>query len=184
MEATNGTFYGTTAQGGGGDGTVFSLSTGLSPFVQTVTNSGKVGAKVTILGMSLSGTTAVSFNGVAATFTATSSKIVATVPAGALTGLISVTTPGGTLNSKAPFLVTPQLTSFSPTSGPVGTAVTITGVSLTQASKVTFNGKQAVFTVNSDTQITATVPTGATTGKIKIITPGGSATSTTSFTVN
>jgi hypothetical protein len=50
---------------------------------------------------------------------------------------------------------------------------------------VKFGGKAATtFTVNSDTQVTATVPTGAVTGKITITTPGGTATSSTSFTVN
>jgi hypothetical protein len=49
--------------------------------------------------------------------------------------------------------------TFTPTSGPVGTPVTITGVSLAQASKVTFGGvKATMFTVNSDTQVTADVP--------------------------
>jgi hypothetical protein len=54
-----------------------------------------------------------------------------------------------------------------------------------QASKVTFGGvKAVVFSVNSDTKITATVPVGAVTGKIKVTTPGGTANSPTSFTVN
>jgi hypothetical protein len=62
--------------------------------------------------------------------------------------------------------------------------VTITGVSLTQATKVTFGGVAATgFTVNSDTQVTATVPTGAKTGRIVITTPGGTASSATNFTV-
>ncbi len=184
MQATNGTFYGTTAEGGGGQGTVFSLSTGLAPFVQTLPNLGKVGARISILGMGLSGTTAVSFNGTPATFTAYGAKITAAVPAGATSGPITVTTPTGTLTTTAAFRVAPQLTSFAPSNGPVGSQVVLTGVSLTQTSKVTFNGKSATFTVNSDTQVTATVPTGATTGKIVITTPGGTATSSTSFTVN
>jgi len=80
--------------------------------------------------------------------------------------------------------VTPQITSFTPTSGPVGTVVTIAGSSLTQASIVRFGGvKAASFTVNTDTQITATVPTGAVTGKIVVTTAGGTATSSTNFTV-
>ena len=80
--------------------------------------------------------------------------------------------------------VTPQILSFSPPSGPVGTAVTITGVSLTQTTKVTFGGVTATtFTVISDTQVTATVPTGGKTGKIGITTPGGTATSSGTFTV-
>jgi uncharacterized protein (TIGR03437 family) len=82
------------------------------------------------------------------------------------------------------FKVTPTFTSFTPPSGPVGTPVTITGTAFTEATKVTFAGKSAAFTVNSDTQITATVPTGATTGKIAVTTKGGSVSSTTSFTVN
>jgi hypothetical protein len=54
----------------------------------------------------------------------------------------------------------------------VGTVVTITGVSLTQTTKVTFGGVAATsFTVNSDTQVTTTVPTGAKTRKITIATP-------------
>jgi hypothetical protein len=62
--------------------------------------------------------------------------------------------------------------------------VTITGVSLAQASKVTFGGvKATTFTVNSDTQVTADVPTGAKTGKIVITTPGGTAASPEVFAV-
>jgi uncharacterized repeat protein (TIGR03803 family) len=108
FQATNGTFYGTTVSGGAnGDGTVFSLSLGLAPFVETVPTSGKVGAKVIILGNSLTGTTSVTFNGTAATFTvASDSEIKTTVPTGATTGRIKVTTPGGTLTSNVSFRVT------------------------------------------------------------------------------
>src|SRR5258707_7926819 len=113
------------------------------------------------------------------------SYIAATVPSGAGTGFVSVVTPAGTLKSNLKFRVTPTVLSFTPPSGTVGTQVTITGNSLTQASKVTFGGgKVAVFTVNSDTKITATVPAGATTGKIQVTTPGGTAISSTAFTVN
>jgi uncharacterized protein (TIGR03437 family) len=62
--------------------------------------------------------------------------------------------------------------------------VTIIGTNLTGATKVTFGGvKATVFTVDSDTQITATVPTGALTGRIQATTPHGTATSATDFTV-
>lgn len=94
-----------------------------------------------------------------------------------------MTTPGGTLTSKQTFKVVPVITSFSPPSGPVGTPVTITGSGFTGASKVSFGGKNAtVFTVNSGTRITATVPSGAVTGKIKVTTADGTATSTGTFT--
>jgi hypothetical protein len=80
--------------------------------------------------------------------------------------------------------VLPTITSFSPTSGPVGTSVTINGTNFTGATSVTFNNVSATtFTVNSATKITATVPSTATTGLIRVTTPGGTATSTTNFTV-
>jgi uncharacterized repeat protein (TIGR03803 family) len=185
-QATNGTFYGTTYAGGANsEGAVFSLTVGLGPFVQMLQVAGKVGASVIILGTDLTGATGVSFSGTAAKFTVVSAtEITTTVPAGATTGTVSVTTPGGTLDSNVKFRVLPQIKSFQPPSGPVGTVVTITGVSLTQTTAVTFGGvKASSFTVNSDTQVTVTVPAGAKTGKIGITTPGGMATSATSFTV-
>jgi uncharacterized repeat protein (TIGR03803 family) len=185
IQATNGTFYGTTVLGGAdGYGTVFSLSVGLGPFVETDPTSGKVGAPVIILGNNLTGSTKVTFNGTAATFTVSSSEIKTTVPTGATTGSIGVTTPGGNLNSNVAFLVTPQIKTFTPASGQVGTVVTVTGVSLKQTTAVSFGGVKATsFTVNSDTHVTATVPTGAKSGKIGITTKGGTATSAASFTV-
>ena len=78
----------------------------------------------------------------------------------------------------------PKITAFTPISGPVGTSVTIQGKSLTGATAVAFNGTNAsTYTVNSATQITATVPTGATTGPISVTTPGGLAISAASFTL-
>jgi uncharacterized repeat protein (TIGR03803 family) len=111
MQATNGTFYGTTAAGGalGFDyGTVFSLSMGLGPFVKTVPTAGKVGAHVIIMGNNLTGTTGVSFNGTAATFTvASDTEIKASVPTGATRGVIEVVTPSGSLDSNVAFRVVP-----------------------------------------------------------------------------
>ena len=76
----------------------------------------------------------------------------------------------------------PSVTGFSPTSGPVGTSVTISGTGFTGATAVAFNSVPATFTVDSDTQITATVPA-TTSGPIGVTTPGGSSTSSTNFTV-
>ena len=88
------------------------------------------------------------------------------------------------LTSNRIFRVTPQIKTFNPTSGAVGTVVTITGVSLIQTKKVTFGGVAATsITITSDTQVKATVPTGAMTGKIVITTPGGTAASAGVFTV-
>src|SRR2546428_3429947 len=77
----------------------------------------------------------------------------------------------------------PTLTSFTPTNGPVGTSVTISGTNFTGATAVTFNGVSASFSVTSATAIQATVPPGATTGPLSVTTPGGTATNTTNFTV-
>jgi hypothetical protein len=77
----------------------------------------------------------------------------------------------------------PTITSFSPTSGPVGTSVTINGSNFSGVNVVKFNGVKATFVVNSNATITATVPAGATTGKIIVKAPTGSATSLTKFTV-
>lgn len=99
VQATDGNFYGTTLRGGTYNaGTVFSLSVGLGPFVRTQTPSGAVGGAVIILGNSLTGSTGVTFNGIAASFTVVSdTEIAATVPAGAKTGYVEVTTLGGTV---------------------------------------------------------------------------------------
>jgi uncharacterized repeat protein (TIGR03803 family) len=107
VQDTNGTFYGTTYYGGtDGIGTVFSLSVGLSPFVETLPTSGKVGAAIKILGTKLTGATSVTFNGTAATFkVASSSEITTTVPTGATTGVVKVVTPSGTLSSNVAFRV-------------------------------------------------------------------------------
>jgi uncharacterized repeat protein (TIGR03803 family) len=109
VQATNGTFYGTTFYGGTYDeGTIFRLSVGLGPFVETRPTAGKVGAKVTILGTNLAGTTDVSFNGTSATFAVVSSTEIKTrVPTGATSGKVSVTTPHGTLLSNVAFRVIP-----------------------------------------------------------------------------
>jgi hypothetical protein len=177
--------YGETVTGGlGGYGTFYSFDVGLGPFVSLVTTSGKVGKTIGILGQGFTGATSVSFNGTSANFSVSSDTyLTAAVPSGATTGAVSVATPTGTLTSNKIFRVTPTILSFSPTSGTVGTPVMITGMSLMQATEVTFGGVAASFTVNSDTQITATVPTGAKTGKIQVTTPGGMATSSTNFTV-
>ncbi|MDQ3889014.1 MAG: DUF1929 domain-containing protein [Actinomycetota bacterium] len=148
--------------------------------------SGRAGTSVTIAGANFTGATSVSFAGVAASFTVNSaSQITAIVPKGATTGPISVTTPDGTGTSSSDFVVTsaPTITSFDPTVGAVGTSVVIAGSGFTGATSVTFAGVSATFTLDSDTQVTATVPRGATTGRIAVTTPQGTATSSSDFTV-
>jgi len=188
IQDTNGTFFGTTFSGGAhGDGTIFSLSVGLGPFVETKTTFGKEQAHIGILGQGFSSSSVVEFGGTAATsVTRTGTTFIsAAVPPDAQTGPVTVTTTLGTLTSNKTFHVTPTISSFSPAMGPVGTVVTINGTGLMQMPKVTFfDGKSVTPSMISDTQIMATVPTGAMTGKIKVTTPGGSVSTTTNFTVN
>jgi uncharacterized repeat protein (TIGR03803 family) len=186
LQHTTGTLYGETIEGGGHNtGVFYSFKNGLKPFVRLLPTSGKVGKTIEVLGQGFNGTTNVSFSGTTATFSIVSDTyLTAIVPAGATTGTVTVTTPGGKLASNQKFRVTPAIKTFNPTSGTVGTPVVITGVSLTQTTKVTFGGVKATsFTKDSDTQVTATVPTGAKTGKIAITTAGGTATSSGVFTV-
>ena len=188
LQATNGIFYGTTINGSDASayGAVFSLSTGLPPFVRLISTSGKVGTPIKVLGQGLTGTTAVSFNGTPATFKVWSETYLkATVPSGATTGPVTVTTPTGVLTSNHEFRVRPVILNVAPASGAAGTPVVITGTSFTQTTKVTFGGgvATATFTVDSDTQVTAAVPAGAPTGYIVLTTDGGKSRSPVSFTV-
>jgi uncharacterized repeat protein (TIGR03803 family) len=109
-QATSGLLYGTTLEGGtSGDGTVFSLSNGLGAFVEIVPAAGKVGENIVILGNDLKGSTAVSFNGTAATaFSASNTAIQVRIPSGATTGVVEVTTATeNILRSNVPFYVLP-----------------------------------------------------------------------------
>lgn len=78
----------------------------------------------------------------------------------------------------------PSVISFVPPSGPIGTVVVLTGSSFTGAMDVSFNGIPAItFNVNADSQITVTVPLGATDGLISVTTPIGTGFSATPFDV-
>ena len=153
--------------------------------------SGAPGTSVTITGAGfddLSPATDVDFNGTAALFAVDSdTQITATVPIGATTGPISVTDAEGGSSSAIDFTVTPAppptVDAFVPISGPEGTSVTIAGSDFTGATGVEFNGTAATYTVDSDAQVTATVPVGATTGPISVTTPSGTGTSAIDFTV-
>jgi large repetitive protein len=178
--------------------TSFTPSAGIG---ETVTITG-TGFLTTFNGVALDNDTSVSFNGTDApgpqitcggiscpTSTPTSATTVITVdlPDGATSGPITVTNGHGesfTTTSGFTVIAPPSITSFSPTSGSEGDTVTITGSHFSGATEVDFNGTPATtFSVDSDTQITATVPTGATTGKITVTRPHGSGTSSGDFTV-
>lgn len=188
----------TTPQGTGesvSDFTVF------APIVTTkfTPNLGAAGTQVTINGQYFAGATSVSFNGVNAAIVGgsiTDTELKAIVPSGATTGKISVTTPAGTGTSVANFTVSaPTLgnPAFNPTSAPVNTSITLSGTGLSSVTKVTFLGADGDNTDDvdvtvaapaaSDTQLTVNVPASAKTGKVKVTSANGTATSTNVFTV-
>jgi hypothetical protein len=158
----------------GGGSTVPSI-TSLSPV------SGPVGTAVTIAGANFGltkGTSTVTFNGISATPTSWSAaSIVVPVPGGATTGNVVVTV-GGIASNARTFTVSataPAITSLTPGSGLVGTAVTIAGSnfgSTKGTSTVTFNGTTATPTSWSATSIVVPVPAGATSGNV-VVTVGG-----------
>jgi hypothetical protein len=149
--------------------------------------SGPIGIAVSVVGTNLVNPSSVTFNGVAGTITAVGQfgdNLNAQVPSGATTGPISVTTPEGTATSATDFVVT-AISSFDPSSGPIGITVSIHGTNLVNPSSVTFNGVAGTITAVGQygDNLNAQVPTGATTGPISITTPEGTATSATDFMV-
>jgi uncharacterized repeat protein (TIGR03803 family) len=199
IQNTNGLVYGTTPAGGfippncpqGCQGTFFSVATGDKPFVslEPTEKTGNVGASVGMFGQGFTSASVVKFGGVAATSVTRSGTtyLTAVVPAGAHTGAVTVTTGTTTLTSPQTYNVKPKITSFTPPSGPPATLVTINGTGLIQASAVKFGTvKATTFTVESDSRVTAVVPSGLAAGAvtISITTPGGTANSPTKFTVN
>lgn len=150
-------------------------------------SSGPVGTSVTLSGANLRGATGVALNGTPASFTvASDTQITAIVPHGGSTGPLSLTTAGGSTSTSTPFTVrepVPVIGSFTPRRGPVGTVVTIRGVNFTGATRVAFRATSARFRVASATKITARVPRRARSGRIRVTTPGGTATSSTRFRI-
>ncbi len=184
--AASGRISVTSAAGTGLSTASFTL-TALPVIANFTPEAGGPGTVVTVNGANFTGVNAVRFGGInAPVFTVNSAvRLTATVPPGAVTGPISVTTPNGSGSSAASFNVSgpPTITGLTPPQGAIGAAVIITGTGLTGASAVRFNGLSAVFAVNSATEISTTVPLGATTGPISLTTPGGTAMSPATFTV-
>ena len=154
VQGTDGNFYGTTVFGGLGVGTAFQITpsgelTTLYNFDHLVTH-----------GIEPAGALVQDTNG---NFYGTTSS------GGPANGMCQqgCGTVFGVSVGLGPF-VEPQTTS-----GQVGAAVNILGTDLTGATSVTFNGTTAAFTVVSSSLITTTVPSGATTGPVQVVTPGG-----------
>jgi uncharacterized repeat protein (TIGR03803 family) len=163
IQASDGNLYGTTLQGGSANaGTVFQMTLG--------------GVLTQIL----------SFDSV------TDGAYPRSVPLQASDGTLYITTSTTTNGTDQGDVIqianglaapAPTIIKFAPTSAKVGKTVTITGTHFVGTTRVAFNGTSATFTIRSTTSMVATVPSGATTGPITVTNAGGTATSSTSFTV-
>ena len=160
----------------------------VSPTISSVSpTSGITGSTVTITGTnfgSSQGTSKVTFNGVTCSVTTWSAaSITCPVPSGATTGSVIVTVSGDASNGVS-FTVTPHITSLSPTSGPGGTKVTISGTTFGSSqgsSTVMFDNATATCSSWTATSLSCTVPT-TTTGNV-VVTVSGQASNGVSFTV-
>ncbi|MDB6131272.1 MAG: domain, repeat protein [Verrucomicrobiales bacterium] len=134
-----------------------------------------LGIPVTIVGNNFLDATAVTFSsGVSASFSILdNTRIEAVVPAGAVSGPVSVTTPRNTSSSPGPFYLPPSVTGVNPTHAEGGTSIVISGGNFLGASSVTINGAATTIQAVSNTQITTILPSNATSGNLLITTPGG-----------
>jgi uncharacterized repeat protein (TIGR03803 family) len=107
VQDTDGLLYSATTGGGsGGSGVIYSIDIGQQPFVSYLPVYGRAGTKVQILGQGFTSDSTVSFNGVSAAFTVVSPTFLeATVPVGAASGYITVTTPDTSMKSSKVFVV-------------------------------------------------------------------------------
>ena len=164
VQATDGNLYGTTNEGGANDGgTVFSISTS--------------GALTTLYNFCSQYIEHICTDG------AGSTAALAQDTDGSFYGTTEI---GGAKNRGAIFNLSIGLDPFvetNPASGTAGTTINILGTNLTGATGVTFNGTAAAFTVTSSSQITTTVPPGATTGTVQVVTPRGTLSSNVPFQV-
>lgn len=148
--------------------------------------AGPVGSTVTITGSNLEGA-GVLFGDIAAIVdeASTATELIFTIPEGAETGKITITTAGGSVES-AEFTIiqVPTITSIVPENmeGEVGSEITITGENLEDAEVYFGEVLVAEVSVSSATEIIFVIPEGAETGPITIKTPGGEV-ETDAFTI-
>jgi hypothetical protein len=171
----------------GGSSTIFSSLFFEGPPVITSlsTNAAGPGAAVVVKGTNFTALSFLSFGGVqASTVTiANNNQLTAVVPNGVVSGPVTVTNNAGTFTTAFDFYGPPSISGISPATGYPGTVITITGQNLLGASAVMFgNIPASSVSYLSNTNIQAVVPAGVTNGLVTLSTPGGKASSSTTFT--
>ncbi|MES2559088.1 MAG: IPT/TIG domain-containing protein [Bacteroidota bacterium] len=172
-----------------------SFGTGFSIFNFTVIQAptvvlfnpaaGTIGTVITVTGTNFTSATQVQVGTTNTTYTVVNATTITfAIPSGATTNNINVVNPAGSAASATALTVypAPTVSSYAPSAGPVGTAVTITGNNFNSVTGVNFNGVAASYTVTGTTTITTTVPAGATTGVVTVVNGSGTGTGP-SFTV-
>jgi uncharacterized repeat protein (TIGR03803 family) len=202
----NGTFYGTTLEGGVyegegiGRGVFYSLNTGLKPYIILQFPLGPIGTTLGIFGQGFTTATAVEFNGTTASFTVVSDTYLeVTIPVGATVGYVTVAEPSGTLKSAVKFTPKPAsnpkpvITTLAPSSaiaGGAGFTLTVNGTGFVSASVVKWAGSPRTTTFVSDIEIQATINAAdiAKAGTFKVTVtspaPGGGTSAASNFVVN
>lgn len=169
---------------------------GTVAIVQFTPNSGAVGDAIMIYGSGFGPTPSdntVRLNGIVTTITeASPTKLVVTVPSGATSGDIAVTAPLGTVTSFDTYMVrasnAPTIVSMTPNVGVSGSTTTVAGEHFdvaTPSNRLTFNHvlTPAYLASGTTTSLLATVPAGATTGRLQLSTPNGAVLSLMEFFV-
>jgi uncharacterized repeat protein (TIGR03803 family) len=210
VQAADGDFYGTTSGSGFSIATVFKITptgtlTTLHSFNGTTDGATPAAGLVQATNGDFYGTASSGANGYGTVFKITPSGTLTTLyrfchqthcPDGATphAGLVQdtngdfygTTIEGGSNNDGTVFRLSVGLGPFvkpRPPYGKVEAAVKILGTNLTGAASVSFNGTAAVFTVVSSSEITTTVPAGASSGEVQVVTPSGTLSSNASFRV-
>src|SRR5438105_1019767 len=160
--------------------------------IEFASHAGPVGATVHIYGTAFSttpGSNTVKFNGTLATVSSsTTTEIVTTVPSGATSGTISVKVGNTTATSTDSFTVqgaiAPTIASFTPARAAAGSTLTVTGTNfdtLLTNNQATIADTFGRVTAATSTSMSLVVPPFATSGKIKVATVNGIATSSVDF---
>jgi uncharacterized repeat protein (TIGR01451 family) len=167
-----------------GSGSVFVVAPRVTGFAPLYGNEGQ---SIQVTGANFEYATAVRFGNVAAAFQVTApGQLVAYVPRGAITAPLTVVNLAGEGRSAQPFSVPgpgPLLLQLDPAIGRPGDTIVLRGLNFLSVTRVSFPGANAPFQVTASSQISATVPSGASNGPIIVASQYGSSTSAIPFTV-